>query len=834
MLLNHRYRIIKDLAEGSFGKTFLAEDTQMPSARRCVIKQLKPVNDDRPGVVQLIQERFAREAAVLEGVGRGHSQIPDLLAYFQVDEQFYLVQEAVEGIPLSELTDLPWPEAKVSKLVESALGAIAHIHSQNIIHRDIKPDNIILRRTDNLPCLIDFGAVKELMNATVSPSGSLTPVPASSIVIGTLGFMSPEQAAGRPMFSSDLYSLSMTAIYLLTGLLPLEIPTNSLNGRLLWKQFAPEVSDRFAGILTRAIHPHPPTRYASAPEMLAVLTDTPAPIRPSPPIIPKSETVTSDLPNPDTTNPDTTAPPKDPATTEITAPTPVPIAKRGLNIKRFLSLPRPLMYAAAGMSTLLVGGALFMGVRTFSGAVAEVDASSPESLGKAITSLEKRVDARPKDEEARFKLITAYQTAGDYDEATEQIDELLDDNEENTEALLQKGRMEMVEGDYAEAEDLFSQVMELDDEHVDATNMLGRVYYETGQYESALEQFEKVVKLGDDNGLGYINIATLYQLQGNLEESLENANLAVDSANAETLFNIYLGRSNILLEMGDAEAAAEDWESILSFSSQTPSDYIVKAYAEGAQNNSRAAMDYVEQALSINPNSTGGYIAKAFVHLLDQKPQEAIAATDRALEISPRLVDAMKVKVDAMIVLPEPDASAAVEVATRALSINPNTPYVLSQRCVLYFVSNQYDKAIPDCTKSIDTNPRIPEPYRGRGQSYFAKDDYDKAEPDLTNYIELNDELERPQDPSIYAARAVIRITKEDRDGAIADFTEAIALNPNEAQYYQLRGTLQLLSENPEAAAKDLRKASELLTEKGESSKELDALLESMEQNGLI
>ncbi|MEL7329076.1 MAG: tetratricopeptide repeat protein [Cyanobacteria bacterium J06559_1] len=802
MLLNHRYRIIKDLAEGSFGKTFLAEDTQMPSARRCVIKQLKPVNDDRPGVVQLIQERFAREAAVLEGVGRGHSQIPDLLAYFQVDEQFYLVQEAVEGIPLSELTDLPWPEAKVSKLVESALGAIAHIHSQNIIHRDIKPDNIILRRTDNLPCLIDFGAVKELMNATVSPSGSLTPVPASSIVIGTLGFMSPEQAAGRPMFSSDLYSLSMTAIYLLTGLLPLEIPTDSLNGRLLWKQFAPEVSDRFAGILTRAIHPHPPTRYASAPEMLAVLTDTPAP--------------------------------KDPATTEITAPSPVPIAKRDLNIKRVLSLPRPLMYAAAGMSTLLVGGALFMGVRTFSGAVAEVDASSPESLGKAITSLEKRVDARPKDEEARFKLITAYQTAGDYDEATEQIDELLDDNEENTEALLQKGRMEMVEGDYAEAEDLFSQVIELDDEHVDATNMLGRVYYETGQYESALEQFEKVVKLGDDNGLGYINIATLYQLQGNLEESLENANLAVDSANAETLFNIYLGRSNILLEMGDAEAAAEDWESILSFSSQTPSDYIVKAYAEGAQNNSRAAMDYVEQALSINPNSTGGYIAKAFVHLLDQKPQEAIAATDRALEISPRLVDAMKVKVDAMIVLPEPDASAAVEVATRALSVNPNTPYVLSQRCTLYFVSNQYDKAIPDCTKSIDTNPRIPEPYRGRGQSYFAKDDYDKAEPDLTNYIELNDELERPQDPSIYAARAVIRITKEDRDGAIADFTEAIALNPNEAQYYQLRGTLQLLSENPEAAAEDLRKASELLTAKGESSEELDALLESMEQNGLI
>lgn len=100
-LLNHRYRILQALAEGGFGKTFLAEDTQMPSLRRCVIKQLKPMSD-RPEVFALVQQRFAREAAVLEAVSKGIEQIPDLYAYFSDQGQFYLVQEWIEGAPLPD------------------------------------------------------------------------------------------------------------------------------------------------------------------------------------------------------------------------------------------------------------------------------------------------------------------------------------------------------------------------------------------------------------------------------------------------------------------------------------------------------------------------------------------------------------------------------------------------------------------------------------------------------------------------------------------------------------------------------------------------------------
>ncbi len=310
-LLNHRYLILKALGEGGFGKTFLAEDMHMPSKRRCVIKQLKPLNN-QPATFAFIQQRFDREAAVLESVSKANDQVPDLYAYFSENGQFYLVQEWIDGKPL---TPSPvWSEAKVVTFLKAILPAIAQVHRQNIIHRDIKPDNIILRQADRQPCLIDFGAVKELMN-TVLPSGSKE----SSIVIGTPGFMPAEQAAGRPVFASDLYSLGITGIYLLTGRSPHEIPIDNRTGQLLWQQFAPAVGDRTAAILTRTVNPHAQNRYATAEDLLDILLDSPVPAStPSvplqiPPTTPSKETIvvqkeaTSEKPQPTIVSADKTS-----------------------------------------------------------------------------------------------------------------------------------------------------------------------------------------------------------------------------------------------------------------------------------------------------------------------------------------------------------------------------------------------------------------------------------------------------------------------------------------------------------------------------------------------
>ncbi len=276
-LLNNRYQVLHVLGSGGFGETFLAEDTQMPSNRRCVIKQLRPIQNN-PQIYQLVQERFQREAAILEDLGGSSNQIPALYAYFQSEGQFYVVQEWVEGDTLTAKVRQQGilSESAVREILVTLLPVLEYVHSKRIIHRDIKPDNIILRHRDRQPVLIDFGAVRESMGTVFNSQGN----PTSSIVIGTPGYMPSEQAAGRPVYSSDLYSLGLTAIYLLTGKQPQELETDPRTGEIIWHRHALSVSPTLAAVIDRAIAYHPRERYATAREMLEALQ---IPSTPSPP-----------------------------------------------------------------------------------------------------------------------------------------------------------------------------------------------------------------------------------------------------------------------------------------------------------------------------------------------------------------------------------------------------------------------------------------------------------------------------------------------------------------------------------------------------------------------
>ncbi len=196
MLVN-RYRIIRELGDGGFGKTYVAEDTHMPSNRYSVIKQLKPMNQGSE-IYKIVQDRFLREAAILEQLGGGSNQIPSLYAYFESNGQFYLVQEYIEGDTLSKKlrTQGKLSSDVVKDILINILPVLEYVHSRGIVHRDIKPENIIIRNADNLPVLIDFGAVKETMQTIVSEADTLRSsimTGKSSIVIGTPGFMSSEQ-----------------------------------------------------------------------------------------------------------------------------------------------------------------------------------------------------------------------------------------------------------------------------------------------------------------------------------------------------------------------------------------------------------------------------------------------------------------------------------------------------------------------------------------------------------------------------------------------------------------------------------------------------------------
>jgi len=285
--IGQRYHILQQLGSGGFGETFLAEDSQLPSRQRCVIKKLKPAPRN-PALQTLLQERFEREAVVLERLGNACDRIPRLYAYFAEGGEFYLVQEWIDGQTLAEFVAQRGPQSEAfgRSLLIDLLNTLEVVHGQGIVHRDLKPENVMLRHRDGAAVPIDFGAVKEGLRATMAAQT----VP-SSIIIGTPGFMPPEQAAGKPIFASDLYSLALTILYVLTGRCPQEFPTDPTTGELRWQDSLPRLAPDLARVLQVALQPHPRDRYPTAAAMRQALLSgqtvtMAAAARPQPPAAP--------------------------------------------------------------------------------------------------------------------------------------------------------------------------------------------------------------------------------------------------------------------------------------------------------------------------------------------------------------------------------------------------------------------------------------------------------------------------------------------------------------------------------------------------------------------
>jgi serine/threonine-protein kinase len=276
-ILRSRYQIIKFLGSGGFGETHLAQDVDLPGNPKCVVKHLKPKSLE-PEVLDEAKKLFEREAETLYKLGNDSNQIPKLFAHFREGREFYLVQEYIEGEEISRelTTGKKLSEFETIGLLKGILEALTVAHKKNIIHRDIKPQNLMRRRLDRKIILIDFGAVKEIGVLTINKKGltSLTKA------VGTPGYMPSEQSNGKPKLSSDIYAVGMVGIKALTGKNPENLPVNQETGNIIWQNEA-EVSNRLANILNRMVHEYFPQRYKHAMEVLEVLSEMRIKVNPS-------------------------------------------------------------------------------------------------------------------------------------------------------------------------------------------------------------------------------------------------------------------------------------------------------------------------------------------------------------------------------------------------------------------------------------------------------------------------------------------------------------------------------------------------------------------------
>ncbi|MEH2002375.1 MAG: serine/threonine-protein kinase [Nostoc sp.] len=258
-IINQRYRILRKLGQGGVGITYAAVDLESGKEVALKVLSLRRISDWKK------IELFEREAQILSQLN--HPAIPRYLDYFQVDtnsdRSFYIAQQLAPGNSLATLVENGWlpDEEEVRQIATEILEILIYLHSLTppVIHRDIKPQNIIFTSDSKRLFLVDFGAVADTYHNTVS---------GGSTVVGTFGYMAPEQFRGQAFPSTDLYGLGTTLLFLLTGKSPTDLPQRKLK-----IDFRPDVniSKDFTNWLEQMLEPVSADRFPSAEVALATL-----------------------------------------------------------------------------------------------------------------------------------------------------------------------------------------------------------------------------------------------------------------------------------------------------------------------------------------------------------------------------------------------------------------------------------------------------------------------------------------------------------------------------------------------------------------------------------
>lgn len=265
-LLNGRYQIKEVLGKGGFGTTFLAEEKGNPNCSVCVIKQLQPIFSELY-LRTKAKDLFNREAETLALLGE-HDHIPTLFAYFEENNEFYIVQEYIAGNTLEQelIPNQPLPEQQIIDILKEVLEILDFVHGHNVIHRDIKPSNIIRRKQDNKLVLIDFGSVKKLTTA----GGT------KGTIVGSYSYIPEEQFNGKPNFCSDLYALGMIGIQASKGIelkpiLGAGFPIDEYR-EIRWQKDV-KISIKLANFLSKMVRNNYRGRYQSVQDALQALQD---------------------------------------------------------------------------------------------------------------------------------------------------------------------------------------------------------------------------------------------------------------------------------------------------------------------------------------------------------------------------------------------------------------------------------------------------------------------------------------------------------------------------------------------------------------------------------
>ncbi|MBD2593763.1 tetratricopeptide repeat protein [Nostoc spongiaeforme FACHB-130] len=626
-----RYQIISYLGGGGFGETFVACDTQLPGSPQCVVKQLKP-QVSNAATLEIARRLFDTEAQVLYKLGT-HDRIPQLLAYFEENAEFYLVQEFIPGHDLSKelVARKTLSQDQVILLLQEILEILEFVHQQNVIHRDINPHNLLRRDSDSRLILIDFGAVKQITTQVVTPEGQ-TKV---TVAIGTPGYFPSEQAQGTPKFSSDIYAVGVIAIQALTGIPAEELEKDAETNEIIWENKV-QVSPDFAKFINKMVCYDFRQRYASATVALAALKNL---------VQPEKQTINISP----------------------------GILQKNLNLKKHSKNLFIKLVWAIFLLTITGISALFV--------VNRINANNAVELSKqgntlfelqryqdALSVYKQAVDIKPDYAQGWNGQGKTLFKLKQYDAALTAYEKAIQIQPDYVDAWSGRGLTLQKLQRYPEAIAAFDKALQLHDDYPEVWNAKGEVFSELKQYDNAIKAYNKAIDLKTDyveawysKGLAWQNLknyeeaiaaydqaleikSDYYQAWYNRGNALVNLNRYEDAFTAydktvqyqPSYYPAWLSRGNVLITLRRYAEAVESFNQVIKNDADNYQAWYNIGWSKHQLQRYTEAIAAYNKAASIKRNDDQLWYSLGNSQYNLQKYAEAIAAYNRALRYNPK------------------------------------------------------------------------------------------------------------------------------------------------------------------------------------------------------